>query len=340
MTVRPTFKWLQKTQSQAMKTVEIPSIIYRNLSSSVPSRGIAEQSVVNGPLGDFERYPCVKELPMFPKKKWSVTGRCVRTVGKTNYIIQYTNKCVQLKVLNGTVPICTYPADRDTLISENLQRSGDWEGYLVSNLVRYLRTRPDAEFLDVGCNIGVYTLAMAYIGTRVTAVDALLQNLQLLSQSLTMARLKDNVTLIWNAISNEHTLVALNKPLGNIGGTHIQDTISEIAINSKTHYSRTITLDDLIPLFMHKRLVIKMDIEGSEYNALLGGNLFFERIDILLIQMEFLFHKNGKVGKNIVEFLASKGFDPFMDLDMTMPLKSSDISKWITDVYFIKVRQP
>ena len=129
VTVRPTFKWLQKAQSQAIKKVKFPSITYRKLSSSVSSRGIAEQSVVNGPLGDFERYPCVKELPMFPKKKWSVMGRCVRTVGETNYKMQYLNKCVQFKVLNRMVPICTYPADRDTLISESLQRSGDWEGH-------------------------------------------------------------------------------------------------------------------------------------------------------------------------------------------------------------------
>ena len=168
-------------------------------------------------------------------------------------------------------------------------------------------------------------------------MDPLLQNLQLLSQSLSMGELKENVTLIWNAVSNKHGLVRINKPEGNIGGTFMEGIHTVTSKISKTFLSRTITLDDLLPLFQGKRLVIKIDIEGGEYNALLGGNQFFETVDVLLIQTEFLFHKLGKHGRNIVDFLSSKGLDPFLDVEKTMPLKSSDVSKWKNDVYFIKV---
>ena len=60
--------WNVCAQCRAIKTVEIPSVTYRKVSSA-PWRGVAELDVINGPLGDFEKYPCVKKLPLFPKKK-------------------------------------------------------------------------------------------------------------------------------------------------------------------------------------------------------------------------------------------------------------------------------
>ena len=291
----------------------------------------------HGPLNDYVKYPCVKGVPFFPKKKWVEYGKCVRTIDDTVINTENQDNCVPLQTFKGSTIICTYPVENDGFISADVQRNGQWEHTLVFNMARLLRSEPDAEFLDIGCNIGTYTLAMAHQGIRVTAVDPLLTNLQLLSKSVKLGQLQENVTLIWNAVSNEHALVALDSPYGNIGGTDIRgvNSVKQTSIE-KRGYARTITLDDLVPLFNGKRLVIKMDIEGSEYNALIGGNLFFDSVDIILLQLEFMMHRHGKDGQNIVNFLESKGLEPYLDLGKSMPLKSSDVSKWSDDVYFLK----
>ena len=290
----------------------------------------------HGPFIDYVKYPCVKGVLAFPKKQWAEIGKCVRTINDTDLNIENRKNCVPLQTFKGSTIICTHPIEKDTFVSASVQRDGQWEGTLVFNIARLLQSKPDAEFLDIGCNIGTYTLAMAHQGTKVTAVDPLLTNLELLSKSLKLGHLRENVTLIWNVVSNEHALVALDSPYGNVGGTNIQDISHLSESNTASHFARTITLDDLVPLFKGKRLVIKMDIEGSEYNALLGGNLFFESVDIILVQLEFMMHKVGADGQNIANFLESKGLEPYLDLGKSMPLKSSDVSKWSNDVYFLK----
>ena len=46
-------------------------------------------------------------------------------------------------------------------------------------------------------------------------------------------------------------------------------------------------LDDFILLFRGKTVVIKVDIERSDFKALLGGSQFFNKDNVILIQMEF-----------------------------------------------------
>ena len=284
------------------------------------------------PVSDFRKYPCVSGLPVFPENKWSTDGKCVRTFCYTESG-KSTEGCVPLRTLRGTTPICTYPKDKDIWVSASLQKHGQWEGDLVSNLANLLASQPDLEFLDLGCNIGTYTLSIAHQGTKVTAVDPMIENLELLSQSLKLGNLQQYVTLIWNAVSNQRVLVTFKADKNNVGGTRIQNVKQT---NFQTYMARTITLDDLLPMFSGKRIVIKMDIEESEYNALLGAKRFLDEVDIVVIQMEFAFHKTGPDGLKIVQFLSSRGFYPFRDINGRNHLYSSPFLTWPGDIYFMK----
>ena len=288
------------------------------------------------PVSDFRKYPCVSSLPLFPEDKWSTDGKCVRTYCYTENRSRSTEGCVPLRTRRGTTPICTYPKDKDIWISASLKMHGQWEGDLVSRLANLLASQPDLEFLDLGCNIGTYTLSIAHQGTKVTAVDPMIENLELLSQSLKLGNLQQYVTLIWNAVSNQRMLVTFKADKNNVGGTRIQNAKLPNQTNSQTYMARTITLDDLLPMFKGKRIVIKMDIEETEYNALLGAKRFFDEVDIVVIQMEFMHHKKGSDGLKILEQLSSKGFLPFRSLHRQNPLNLSALQNWPNDVYFMK----
>lgn len=288
------------------------------------------------PIQDFRKYPCVKGLPVFPEERQATEGTCVRTFCDTRNNNLSTKGCVTLKTMHGKTPICTYPAATDIHISGSLQRTGQWEPGLVQNLAAFMKSRPNTEFLDLGCNIGVYTLSLALLGVKITSIDPLTENLELLSRSLHLGKLTNNVTLIWNAVSNKHKLVKFTRGVRNVGGTHIADANLTSVKNTRSYIASTVTLDDLVPVFKGKHVAIKMDIEASEYNALLGANKFFEEVHIDVIQMEVLLSKKGADGNNIFKYLTSKGFYPYRDISKHSSLKTITLPRWPNDVYFMK----
>ena len=316
------------------KTAAAPTVVETDCNLSQRNENVLD------PLEDYGTYPCVRGIPPFPEDTWSSgSGKCVRTICATENINKTSDSlCVPLNILDGTTPICTYPASFDHIISKQLQKVGEWEGNYVNNMAKYFMSHTDVLFLDLGCNIGTYSLSMAHLGVKVTAVDPVIANLQLLLRSAKLGGFQDNVTLIWNAISNERSLVKFQKTEGNVGGTKV----IPVSVKQEASLARTITLDDLTPLFKGKRVVIKLDIEGFEYMAFMGAGKFFEEVDVVFIQMEWNFFRNHqtqhitKTGIKIVDFFSSKELYPFLPFKGVNPLTVQNTSRWPRDIYFLR----
>ena len=318
-------RWLRSIESHN-KVIPIPFT-----APSANTEPHYDASTTEGnitPLANFVKYPCLPSL-----SKTTTFYKCVRMFNDTTTDLPSKLPCVPLKTLNGTTPICTYDPKNDVYVSKSLRTHGIWEGHLVYKLEAMLRDQPDLLFLDIGCNIGTYTTAMAHLGRTVVAVDALIDNLQLLNKSLVLGNLQKYVTLIWNAVSDTHTTLTFWTPGGNVGATRI---VKNKTTNDPYFLVKTILLDDMIPLFKGKRVAMKMDVEGHEYNALKGGTQFFDLVEVSLIQMEWAFHY--KTGRNIVNFLSTRGFKAFGDIEGKQSLEDGNISNWPPDIYFIKQR--
>ena len=280
------------------------------------------------PLWNFDKYPCHPHIPKAPK------NACVRIFNDTTTDVLPTIPCASLTTMNGsTTPVCTYDPKVDIFVSKTLRIKGVWEAHLIYKLEAILRDHPDMQFLDIGCNKGAYTLTMAHLGRTVVAVDALIDNLQLLNKSLALGNLQKHVTLIWNVLSDTHTTMTFVVPHENVAATQ------KVGKNYHPgpHFQvQSIMLNDLIPVLKDKRVVIKIDVEAHEYNVLNGGAQFFDTVDVSLIQMEWKFHYYDKTGIDIVNFLSYRGFKPFRDIDGKQSLEGSKISNWPEDIYFVK----
>lgn len=284
------------------------------------------------PIYDYRKYPCLDSLPVFSTNKSSTEGYCVRTINFTAEDIRNTENCTDLKIsIKRSIPICTHPPDKDFPVSSSIHKTGRWERWLMGSLKRIFMSQKDLELLDIGCNIGVYTLTMARQGTKVTAIDPLIENIKLLSQSVILGNLQTRVTLIWNALSDQHKEITFVKFKDRVGNTQITDPIP----NVNSDLARTIMLDDLIPAFKGKRVVLKMDVEESEYNALLGGARFFSEVDVPIIQIE-IEHNKVTTGPMIIDYLESYRFRPFQDITGQIALNPYDLLSWPANVYFIK----
>jgi|SanBayMetagenome_1026888.scaffolds.fasta_scaffold01772_2 FkbM family methyltransferase len=146
-------------------------------------------------------------------------------------------------------------------------------------------------FLDVGANIGYYTMTAAHlVGSEglVIAIEPLLRSYHLLERSVLRNNFQDRVELWKKAASSEKSLVQLsyNTNTQNMGGAGIiendisfSDSNSNVSIETVEAY----TIDDIV----QNRAIdfVKMDIEGAEGLAIQGADrLLSSRKATLMIE--------------------------------------------------------
>ena len=248
-------------------------------------------------------------------------------------------KCVLLKTLHGEAPICIHNPHDDEIISGKLSTDGIWEGNYLYIVGSILSSNPNLEFLDLGCNIGVYTILAAKLGHRVVALDPNSLNLRLLTKSLNMGTLSNRVTLLRNAISNVQENVTLFDILGNIGGTFVETadkTDQEDDSIDSEHKALAITLDELTDIFRNKQLFIKIDVETYELKALKGGNKFFMSVDVRYVLMEWIYHREFDTGKEVIKFMKTHNLFPHINAHRNTKLDPEYYRTWPDNVLWIK----
>ena len=85
-------------------------------------------------------------------------------------------------------------------MSTRLAMGRGWEPELVSKVMEAMALHPEAVFLDLGSNIGAYTLPVASMRRRVVAVDMMRDNLAYIKTSLSQAGLDTYVEMVNNAV--------------------------------------------------------------------------------------------------------------------------------------------
>ena len=140
----------------------------------------------------------------------------------------------------------------------------------VTSAIRHL-LKPGMCFLDVGANIGYYTmLGASIVGARgsVTAIEPNEKNIRLIVASKAKNGF-DLIKIIPCAVGQETGVAGLYSIHSN-GSTTPIAVLDEQQISVRTLVPQ-FRLDDIVP---HERAVdlIKIDIEGGEYHALTGAS--------------------------------------------------------------------
>jgi len=159
-----------------------------------------------------------------------------------------------------TGPFTMWLDTEDPHIAPTIMDGGTYEAHVTAALKRELKA--DSVFVDIGANMGWFTLTAAGIARQVIAVEPNYNNTQLIYRSL-LDNGFDNVIVMPYAASDHPALLELQfihsnghvSAAGEIGGS---TTIVEAR-----------PLDDMLQ-GIEKIDVIKMDIEGHEPIALRG----------------------------------------------------------------------
>lgn len=145
---------------------------------------------------------------------------------------------------------------------------GTFEPRVLSYLKRCVGN--GGTIIDVGANIGIYTLegslAVGRTG-RVISIEALPAHIAAFKENIKLNGI-NNVSLIESAVGNSTGFVTLIRPRGgNLGSFTVGSVEGEEAY--RVPLGR---IDDLLKgQEINSIDLIKMDIEGSEYRALLGA---------------------------------------------------------------------
>lgn len=93
----------------------------------------------------------------------------------------------------------------------------------------------------------------------------------------------------------------------------------------------TICMDDLVPLVAGQSVYLKMDIENSEHDALQCADLFFQHVDVRVLQMEWM-DKTQEEMQIISAFLSKHRFVQSVSASRYSPPNDGNTR----DVFYLK----
>lgn len=204
-------------------------------------------------------------------------------ISKTKAQIEFD--CVRTKT-SPPVQVCVYNEGSDMYISHDIIHTGTWEPHVLHDIQYQLKRHPDAGFIDLGANIGYYSLIAAEMGHRVTAVEPLASSVDRLLAGIKLMKLQSKITVVFNAVGGQRSPGEVKISGNNQGDTRIQPGYRP-CVGSCSQATDIILLDDLMEVIAFNSCIIKMDIQGYESEVILRSEKLLQTLHVLYIFMEW-----------------------------------------------------
>ena len=248
--------------------------------------------------------------------------------------------CIKTKLLLNVLRTTICVHNDSDMLSSAVIKDKIWEEANLGVLFRVLFRYPEFSFIDVGANIGTYTMFAASLGRSVLAIECFQPNYLRIAKALQMENVTDRVALIGNAIfARSGETMQLKSVPTNIGGQFI-NAGGVLSQSLNDPYSvKTIRFNDIIPILKQRNIrsvVMKVDIEGSENFLCDGGGEAFDYLDVTVILMEWA---NMKLVRDrastVLTFFTQRHFVPTTDTCQEINIKDA-FTTWPWDIYWVK----
>ncbi len=210
-------------------------------------------------------------------------------------------------------------------------------GFLL-HFLRNTETEKNDYFMDIGANIGSYTiLAAGVIGTQTTSIEPI---------PITYQKLQKNIQL--NNLSTKAT--ALNIGLGAEKGvlqfTKSLDTINHVATEETPQDQRIdVLIEKLDDIAIKIPILVKIDVEGFETEVINGGETIFASPlqKAIIIELNGSGDRYGYDESKIHQKLENWGYKPYSYNPIKRELTEIDSlgnhnTIYIKDIDFVKKR--
>jgi len=197
---------------------------------------------------------------------------------KLNPSIRVTS---QVATLPTPFHIYVHDPQNCRFISKNLVETGRWEDSITNRFIEIMGAKENGLFVDVGANVGWFTLLMAAMGNQVVAIEPMQYNRELLEASMKDSGLESLITVHKTGVGEkiagdgeESRMCVLpafdGDPEANTGNGQLHPLTDENRAQC-TDIIQVSTLDVLLGEVNQRIHAIKLDIEGFETLALRGA---------------------------------------------------------------------
>mmetsp|Transcript_19571 Transcript_19571/g.51931 ORF Transcript_19571/g.51931 Transcript_19571/m.51931 type:complete len:361 (+) Transcript_19571:71-1153(+) len=234
--------------------------------------------------------------------------------------------------------IAAYEKWTDQGVSGELLGGRGWETSHIADLCkRYLKFGAVGNFLDVGANIGTFTIPMADClqshGGRVIAVEGMpptadhlavgilrnkLENVDMYNYAVGAPGDETKVTMSLNPVNKGGSTVKGNKPFTEMSDDQLQDLFHP----GKAYAPKVVVLEFDVPLTTGDKILennpamkaisfAKVDIEGHEGHFIKGSQLLFSEFPPCILTIELIedwLERAGTPAGEILDLLAGWGY--------------------------------
>lgn len=192
-------------------------------------------------------------------------------------------------------------------VSDSILKTGQWAAQqmadlreALSNFASKMKLPPnDVVFLDIGANVGSYSLSMASYGYSVIAFEAFADNIELIQASICENNFEDLISLHGKGLGADPSMCIVYSHVLNVGDGHTKCGVEQKTIVNDTFFHEgneyrvrghieSVRLDDaVLPRMRSKIGAVKMDVEGYETHVLHGGQEVLLKSSIPYIFTEF-----------------------------------------------------
>lgn len=246
-----------------------------------------------------------------------------------NHMSSYLGEGMGLTHLIDETPI--YVNTNDYGCPSNFINGGRYEEDYYQVLASF--RRPDSVFLDIGANLGVFSLRLAPLirHGKVYAFEPNSKIYDLFLRSIHLNGFKNLIEVFKLGVSDRNAELALAVPDGHAGGASVQ-TVDSSYTGARIKVRR---IDDLLADLSRFDLA-KIDVEGHELNALHGMEELLRRSENAVVLFEKLNSNSGIEGP-LLEFFA--GMDMKIFRIDGLALVEIDLAQFrASEAYFLAAR--
>jgi len=204
------------------------------------------------------------------------------------------------------------PVSQDRYISASVHEAKTpWDSYIWDRIVSLTPSNASGlVFIDVGANIGYFSLAAASMGYNVIAFEPMSRNAKKLAKSIDMNGFGSRVTLYQNAVtdvSGQRVVLKETDATNQGNGQIVSTTLGDLHGVYGVDYATSVTLSDALSGI--DAFIVKIDVEGHEGNVLQGardwicGNV----VRHLIVEVSDATKKNSNL-LELLEFMKSAGY--------------------------------
>ncbi|XP_023339522.1 uncharacterized protein LOC111709836 [Eurytemora carolleeae] len=281
----------------------------------------------------------VTKPDLAPRKEKAM--RRVHFVKDEDLPIVFPHSCIRTPRITSRAVDFILCIKHNELISNEILRKGMFHGAAVTVMMDLLANYPNGTLLDLGSNLGSFSVAAAAFNYSVVSVDPFLHNHAYSRLSTSLLGSQKYVTYIQNTVSNgtEPLYPWFREPTnqGRIFFVNKEsaDKLPVEEIGSPVH---PVNLEDILETITTEILIIKIDIEGHECKALLP---FLERPEktkyVPYIMMEWVIIRRNREGlcpnlKQLVKAFLQAGYFP---VGMNLRRVSLKTAKYWDDVIWV-----